>query len=135
LSDVFDKIVERLKQKAKSGFEVVDKSEALGNVPATVCDVAYVCRECTDKDVCPFITEKQWVKLEDVEEAIQQIKQKHVIIEKKKLEDFRCFIRKKAEECLREMETEEGIIREGLEARLGVYDEITLKLEELLRKK
>ena len=89
MSDVFDKIVERLKQKAKSGFEVVDKSEALGNVPATVCDVAYVCRECTDKEVCPFITEKQWVRLEDVEEAIQQLKQNYVITKKDKstLED------------------------------------------------
>jgi len=85
LSDVFDEMVERLKQKAKSGFEVVDKSEALGNVPATVCDVAYVCHECTDKDVCPFITEKQWVRLEDVLKLLEQIKQNYVLISEKEL--------------------------------------------------
>ena len=85
MSDVFDEMVERLKQKAKSGFEVVDKSEALGNVPATVCDVAYVCHECTDKDVCPFITEKQWVRLEDVLKLLEQIKQNYVLISEKEL--------------------------------------------------
>ena len=106
MSDVLDEIVSKLKQKAFQHYEL----------PRWI------------------LRRHEWVKLEDVEEAIQQIKQKHVIIEKKKLEDFRCFVRKKAEECLREMETEEGIIREGLEARLGVYDEITLKLEELLRR-
>jgi len=125
LSDVWQELVERLKQKAKTTNEILAYIHDLQEfVDAGLADG----RVLVDKG------KEEWVKLEDVEEAIQQIKQKHVIIEKKKLEDFRCFIRKKAEECLREMETEEGIIREGLEARLGVYDEITLKLEELLRK-
>jgi len=75
--------------------------------------------------------DRKWVRLEDVKKAIQQIKQN--VVERKKLEDFRRFIRKKAEECLREMETEEGIVRVGLEARLGVYDEIILKLEGFLK--
>ena len=83
----WNEIIEKLKQKAKSGFEVVEKSEALGNVPATVCDVAYVCYYCTDKDVCPFITEQQWVRLEDVQELIEEIKQNYVLVSRKKLQE------------------------------------------------
>ena len=107
MSDVWKELEESFKQKAK------------------------LIKDCIVFPMCGW---GEVVKLEDVKEAIQQLKQNYVLIERKKLEDFRCFIRKKAEECLREMETEEGIVRACLEARLGAYDEITLKLMELLKK-
>ena len=73
------------------------------------------------------------VWLEDVKKELQQLKQNYVLIERKKLEDFRCFIRKRAEGYLHEMKTKKGIAWACLEARLGAYDEITLKLMELLK--
>ena len=112
MSDVWRELEERLKQKALSGVDLAMKGYTSLYQPYT-----------------------KWVRLEDVKEAIQQLKQNYILIERQKLEDFRCFIRRKAEECLREMETEEGIVRACLEARLGVYDEITLKLMELLKEK
>ena len=109
-NNIFNEIISRIKQKAK-GTDIIYYKHMKGELHAHV----------------------KWVGLEDVKEAIQQLKQNYILIERQKLEDFRCFIRRKAEECLREMETEEGIVRACLEARLGAYDEITLKLMELLK--
>ena len=128
MSDVFDVLLKKLKQRTFTLRELEIKIE---NARFAVQKGSETYEN--DKRYFREFMSSEWVRLEDVKSAIQQLKQKYVLIKREKLEDFRCFIRKKAEECLREMETEEGIIREGLEARLGVYDEITLKLEELLR--
>jgi len=83
MSDVWRELEERLKQKAKSGFEVVENSTFFTHITGgNICDIAYVCYKCTDKDVCPFMIEKQWVRLEDVQKLIEEIKQKYVLVRK-----------------------------------------------------
>ena len=63
MSDVFDGLVEKLKQKAKTGW-----------------DIEYL---LTHKRYSVLGVE--WVRLEDVKAILQQLKQKYVIIEKEKL--------------------------------------------------
>ena len=62
-NDVFDGLVEKLKQKAKTGW-----------------DIEYL---LTHKRYSVLGVE--WVRLEDVKAILQQLKQKYVIIEKEKL--------------------------------------------------
>ncbi|RLI95960.1 MAG: hypothetical protein DRP00_06045 [Candidatus Aenigmatarchaeota archaeon] len=88
MSDVWRELEERLKQKAKSGFEVVENSTVFTHVTGgNICDIAHICYKCTDKDVCPFIIEKQWVRLEDVLSELKKLQENHIIIEKKKFKD------------------------------------------------
>ena len=67
MSDVFDEMVERLKQKAKTRFELQQTFEE---------------EHVTAKE--------EWVRLEDVESAIQQIKQNHVLVKIGDLEAIVC---------------------------------------------
>ena len=62
MSDVFDEMVERLKQKAKTRFELQQTFE--------------------EEHV---IAKEEWVRLEDVKEAIQQIKQNYVLVPKEQI--------------------------------------------------
>jgi len=62
LSDVFDEMVERLKQKAKTRFELQQTFEE---------------EHVTAKE--------EWVRLEDVTQLLQKIKEKYALIPKKKL--------------------------------------------------
>ena len=87
-NDVFDEIVSKLKQKAFQYYELL----------------RWILRR------------HEWVKLEDVKEAIQQIKQDYVMVEKNKLENwykalepysslaFPKFIQQEIKELLRENE-------------------------------
>jgi len=60
MSDVFDEVISRLKQKAR-----LRKSVPFKNAPL-----------------------EEWVRLEDVESAIEQIKRNYVLIPKEKLEEI-----------------------------------------------
>ncbi|GEM_PF-3186588 len=62
MSDVFDEMVERLKQKAKTRFELQQTFEE---------------EHVTAKE--------EWVRLEDVTQLLQKIKEKYALIPKKKL--------------------------------------------------
>ena len=73
MSDVLDEIINRLKQKAKT-FPQMLKTNSLCCIEFPMC-----CSEC--KELCAT---EQWVRLEDVKEAIQQLKQNYVLIPRKK---------------------------------------------------
>ena len=76
MSDVFDEIISRLKQKAKSYLQITLEI-------AKEVDVAKA-----EEGKEPKVKEPKWVRLEDVKEAIQQLKQKYVLVEKEKLEEL-----------------------------------------------
>ena len=89
MSDVWRELEERLKQKAKAGIDVIDietcnilDSEVLRN------RLYEVCYHCFNK--CKFFKEKQWVRLEDVKEATQQLKQNYVLVKIGDLEAIVC---------------------------------------------
>ena len=84
MSDVWRELEERLKQKAKSGFEVIDISDRLGETCNAFNMDVDRCYQCLDRN-CEFFNNKQWVRLEDVKEAIQQLRQNYALIPKKKL--------------------------------------------------
>ena len=87
MNDVFDEVISRLKQKAKSGFEVIDISDRLGETCNAFNMDVDRCYQCLDRN-CEFFNNKQWVRLEDVKEAIQQLKQNYVLVEKHELEKW-----------------------------------------------
>ena len=70
MSDVFDEVISRLKQKAKS---IDDLHE--------IYHTDYL-DSCLDDEPPWFWF---WVRLEDVKEAINQLKQKYVLVSKEKL--------------------------------------------------
>ena len=76
MSDVFDEVISRLKQKAKSYLEITLEI-------AKEVDVAKA-----EKGKEPKVKEPKWVRLEDVESAIEQIKRNYVLIPKEKLEEI-----------------------------------------------
>ena len=79
MSDVFDKIMESLKQKTKTALEIIR------NICVNRLGYLQYCVPCHD-----FSTkdERQWIRIEDVESAIQQLKQNYVLVEKSKLDDL-----------------------------------------------
>jgi len=72
-NNIFDEVMERLKQKAKS---IDDLHE--------IYHTDYL-DSCLDDEPAWFWF---WVRLEDVKEAIQQLKQNYVLVEKSKLDDL-----------------------------------------------
>ena len=74
LSGVFDEIISKLKQKAKTPEEAL---HILANEKLQKFYKNY--------------KSKEWVRLEDVESAIRQIKQNCIVIEKKKLKEALIF--------------------------------------------
>jgi len=79
MSDVWKGLEERLKQKAKTANEII----------RVICvdhlgySQYYIpCHDFSTKD------KREWVRLEDVKEAIQQLKQNYVLVEKSKLDDL-----------------------------------------------
>jgi len=67
LSDVFDEIISKLKQKAKNSEEISESFQSKDFVDLI--------------DTPPEL----WVRLEDVKEAIQQIKQNYVLVPKEQI--------------------------------------------------
>jgi len=74
--DIFNEILSRLKQKAKSYLEITLEI-------AKEVDVAKA-----EKGKEPKVKEPKWVRLEDVKKELQQLKQKYVLISKEKLEEI-----------------------------------------------
>jgi len=72
MSDVFDEVISRLKQKAKFAQDICQ----------TVSE-AWRSWELQEK-----LEMEEWVRLEDVESAIEQIKRNYVLIPKEKLEEI-----------------------------------------------
>ena len=70
MSDVWRELEERLKQKAKSYLQITLEI-------AKEVDVAKA-----EKGKESKVKEPKWVRLEDVESAIQQLKQKYVLVSK-----------------------------------------------------
>ena len=79
MSDVWRELEERLKQKAKSEAEIQ-------NSYLIFEDEVPKCRGFTVQELEKFLEKRKWVRLEDVEEAIRQIKQNYVLIDKKKID-------------------------------------------------
>ena len=82
LSDVFDEIISKLQEKAKSGVNILEEVEN--------SDFTIVCRFSDNIDEClscrcsgcKWKEEKKWVRLDDVESAIRQIKQNYDLVSK-----------------------------------------------------
>ena len=85
MSDVWGELEEWLKQKAKSLNELVENSEKFQ------CFLEHLA-SYRDADLLKawrtLFKDNKWVRLEDVKEAIQQLKQKYVLVEKEKLEEL-----------------------------------------------
>jgi len=79
LSDVFDEIISKLKQKAETPAGILGVKKYKDD---RICQIHCI-GKCPGKP-CGYFTEK-WVRLEDVESAIRQIKQNYVLISKKEL--------------------------------------------------
>ena len=85
MSDVLDEIISKLKQKAKSGVNILEEVEN--------SDFTIICRFSDNIDEClscrcsgcKWKEEKKWVRLEDVKAILEQIKQNYVLISKKEL--------------------------------------------------
>ena len=73
-NNVWRELEEELKQKAKSGFEVIDSSDRLGETCNAFNMDIDRCYQCLDRN-CEFFNNKQWVRLEDVLSILQQLKQ------------------------------------------------------------
>ena len=86
MSDVFDGIISKLKQKAKSGVNILEEVEN--------SDFTIICRFLDNIDDClgcrcsgcKWKEEKKWVRLEDVLKLLEQIKQNYILIEIGRLE-------------------------------------------------
>jgi len=84
MNDVWRELEERLKQKAKSLNELVEDSEKFQS---------FMERLASEQNIdlfkvwTPLFKDNKWVRLEDVKEAIQQLKQNYIVIEKKKFKD------------------------------------------------
>ena len=84
MSDVFDEIISKLKQKAKSGVNILEEVEN--------SDFTIICRFSDNIDEClscrcsgcKWKEEKKWVRLDDVKEGIQQIKRDYYLVPRKK---------------------------------------------------
>ena len=88
MSDVFDEVMSRLKQKAKSYLEITLEI-------AKEIDVAKA-----EEGKEPKVKESKWVRLEDVKEAINQLTQKYVLIPKEKLKSILIKVHNHPEEVL-----------------------------------
>ena len=75
-NDVWRELEERLKQKAKSYLEITLEI-------AKEVDVAKA-----EEGKEPKVKEPKWVRLEDVQKLIEEIKQKYVLVSKEKLEEI-----------------------------------------------
>ena len=79
--DVWSELEEGLKQKAETPAEILGVKKYKDD---RICQI-----HCIGKcpgEPCGYFKEK-WVRLEDVKEAIQQLKQNYIVIEKKKFKD------------------------------------------------
>ena len=73
MSDVFDEIISRLKQKAKSYLKITLEI-------AKEVDVAKA-----EKGKEPKVKKPKWVRLEDVLKLLEQIKQNYVLVPKEQI--------------------------------------------------
>ena len=83
MSDVWKELEERLKQKAKSEAEIQ-------NSYLIFEDEVPKCRGFTVQELEKFLEKRKWVRLEDVKEAIQQLKQNYVLVKIGDLEAIVC---------------------------------------------
>jgi len=83
LSDVFDEIISRLKQKAKTFHEMQNKYYQLYNKMSKAI-ISSSDEETAIRIYRDYLYKEQWVGLEDVKEAIQQIKRDYYLVPRKK---------------------------------------------------
>jgi len=74
--DIFNEILSRLKQKAKTFPQMLETNNS------SCAGFPMHCLEC--KELCAT---ELWVRLEDVKKELKKLQENHIIIEKKKFKD------------------------------------------------
>ena len=80
MSDIFDEIISKLKQKAKSGVNILEEVEKSDfTVTCRFSDNIDECLGCRCSG-CKWKEEKKWLRLEDVLKLLKEIKQDYILV-------------------------------------------------------